>query len=56
MTKETLNRLMRRLEDYDVVRLERDVVAMKRDLASLRREVESARPHNVIAMGKKDGK
>jgi len=55
MSKETLDRLMQSLEDYDVMRLERVMVAMKRDLASLRREVEASRGANeVVALKVRD--
>jgi hypothetical protein len=54
VSNKMLDDWMRGLEDYDVMRLQRD--SMKRDLAALRHEVEAARPHNVIAMVKRDGK
>ena len=34
----------------------REIASLKREVAALRREVEAARPHKVVAMGKRDSK
>lgn len=48
--------LLDKLEHMTDENVWREIASLKREVAALRREVEAARPHKVVAMGKRDGK
>jgi hypothetical protein len=47
--------LLDKLEHMPDENIWREIASLKREVAALRHEVEAARPHNVIAKGKRDG-